>query len=97
MWLMLQQYKAQDYVIATGEAHTVREFCDVAFARLGLDYRNHVREDAASYRPSEPAPLVGSPVKARRELGWEPEVSFHELVHMMVDTDLRSLILSAKD
>lgn len=91
MWLMLQQDKADDYVIATGEAHTVRDFCDAAFGRLGLDYRDHVREDAASYRPSEPAPLVGSPVKARRELGWEPKVSFRELVHMMVDADLRDL------
>lgn len=91
MWLMLQQDKADDYVIATGEAHTVRDFCDVAFGRLGLDYRDHVREDAASYRPSEPAPLVGSPVKARRELGWEPKVSFRELVHMMVDAELRDL------
>lgn len=91
MWLMLQQDKTDDYVIATGEAHTVREFCDVAFGRLGLDYRDHVREDAASYRPSEPVPLVGSPVKARRDLGWEPKVSFRELVHLMVDTDLRDL------
>jgi GDPmannose 4,6-dehydratase len=97
MWLMLQQDKADDYVIATGEVHTVREFCDVAFGRLGLDYRNHVREDVASYRPSEPAPLVGSSVKARRDLGWEPKVSFRELVHMMVDADLRNLILSTKD
>ncbi len=94
MWLMLQQDKADDYVIATGEAHTVREFCDVAFGRLGLDYRDHVREDAASYRPSEPAPLVGSPFKARRYLGWEPKVSFRELVHLMVDTDLRDLSVS---
>lgn len=91
MWLMLQQDKNDDYVIATGEAHTVREFCDMAFGRLGLDYRDHVREDAASYRPSEPAPLVGSPAKARRDLGWEPKVSFRELVHMMVDADLRDL------
>ncbi len=91
MWLMLQQDKADDYVIATGEAHSVREFCDVAFGRLGLDYRDHVREDAASYRPSEPTLLVGSPVKARRDLGWKPEVSFRELVHMMVDADMRDL------
>ncbi len=91
MWLMLQQDKADDYVIATGEAHTVREFCDIAFRRLDLDYRDYVREDPASYRPSEPAPLVGSSAKARRELGWEPKLSFHELVHMMVDADLRAL------
>ncbi|WP_439589602.1 GDP-mannose 4,6-dehydratase [Hydrogenophaga sp.] len=94
MWLMLQQDKADDYLIATGQAHTVREFCEVAFARLDLDYRDHVREDAASYRPSEPAPLVGSSTKARRDLGWEPKVSFRELVHMMVDADLHDLRLS---
>lgn len=97
MWLMLQQETAEDYVIATGEAHTVREFCDLAFAHVGLNYRDHVREDAASYRPSEPAPLVGSAAKARRDLGWEPKVSFRELVHMMVDADLRDLRLSMKD
>ncbi|MFN7120402.1 MAG: GDP-mannose 4,6-dehydratase [Hydrogenophaga sp.] len=91
MWLMLQQDKADDYVIATGEAHTVRDLCDMAFRRLGLDYRDHVREDAASYRPSEPAPLVGCSAKARQDLGWEPKVSFRELVHMMVDADLRDL------
>lgn len=91
MWLMLQQHKADDYVIATGEAHSVRDFCEVAFARLNLDYRDHVREDVASYRPSEPMPLVGSSIRARRALGWEPKVSFRELVHMMVDADLREL------
>lgn len=93
MWLMLQQDIASDYVVATGEAHSVREFCDVAFGYLGLDYRDYVREDSASYRPSEPAPLVGSPAKAWRDLGWEPKVSFRELVHMMVDADLRALNL----
>ncbi len=91
MWLMLQQDKADDYVIATGEAHTVREFCEAAFGRLNLDYRDYVREDPASYRPSEPAPLVGSSAKARQDLGWEPKVSFRELIHKMVDADLRDL------
>ena len=94
MWLMLQRDTADDYVVATGEAHTVREFCEVAFEHLGLVYRDHVREDTASYRPSEPVPLVGSPDKARRELGWEPKVGFRELVHMMVDADMRSLSLT---
>jgi GDPmannose 4,6-dehydratase len=94
MWLMLQQDNADDYVIATGEAHTVRELCDEAFGHLGLDYRDHVREDTASYRPSEPTPLVGSAAKARRNLGWEPKVSFRELVRMMVDADLRRCSLS---
>lgn len=91
MWLMMQQDKADDYVIATGEAHTVREFCEVAFAHLGLNYRDHVREDPASFRPSEPVPLVGCSAKARQDLGWEPKVSFRELAHMMVDADLRDL------
>ncbi len=91
MWLMLQQDKADDYVIATGAAHTVREFCDVAFGYLNLDYRDHVREDPGSYRPSEPMPLVGCSAKARQDLGWEPKVSFRELVHKMVDADLRDL------
>lgn len=94
MWLMLQNDNADDYVVATGEAHTVREFCEVAFGRLDLDYRDHVREDTAAFRPSEPVPLVGSPIKARRELGWQPKVSFRELVHMMVDADLRTFSVS---
>jgi GDPmannose 4,6-dehydratase len=91
MWLMLQQEKADDYVVATGVAHTVREFCELAFARLGLDYRNYVREDALAYRPAEPAPLVGAANKANRQLGWRPEIEFRELVHMMVDADLQNL------
>lgn len=97
MWLMMQRDEPEDYVVATGKSHSVRDFCEVAFAHLGLNYRDHVREDAASYRPSEPAPLVGSPAKARRDLGWEPKVSFRELVRMMVDADLRDLRLSTKD
>lgn len=91
MWLMLQQPAASDYVIATGTTHSVREFCDVAFAHLGLDYRDHVREDPAAYRPSEPVLLVGAADKARIELGWTPRVSFSELVHMMVDADMQNL------
>lgn len=91
MWLMLQQEQADDYVVATGEAHTVREFCELAFSRLGLDYRDFVREDALAYRPVEPALLVGNAAKANRNLGWKPEIEFRELVHMMVDADLQSL------
>jgi GDPmannose 4,6-dehydratase len=91
MWLMLQQEQADDYVVATGKAHTVRELCELAFSRLGLDYRDYVREDASAYRPVEPALLVGSAVKANRKLGWKPEVEFKELVHMMVDADLQIL------
>ena len=91
MWLMSQQPKAEDYVVATGEVHTVREFCDSAFSHLGLDYKAHVREDRAAYRPAEPAPLVGDIKKAQNLLGWEPIVGFHELVAMMTDADLRTL------
>ena len=91
MWLMLQQPGADDYVVATGATHSVRDFCDLAFARLGLNYRDYVREDAAAYRAAEPVQLVGNAEKARRELGWEPEVQFEPLVHMMVDAELREL------
>lgn len=91
MWLMLQQPRAEDYVVATGEVHSVREFCAVAFELLGLDYRDHVRGDSGSYRLSEPVLLVGDIRKARDRLGWEPQVGFRELVAMMVDADLQSL------
>ena len=91
MWLMLQQECADDYVVATGKAHSVRELCEFAFSRLGLDYRDYVREDASAYRPVEPALLVGSAAKADRKLSWKPEIEFRELVHMMVDADLRNL------
>jgi len=91
MWLMLQQECADDYMVATGKAQSVREFCDFAFSRLGLDYRDYVREDVSAYRPVEPALLVGSAAKANRKLGWKPEVEFKELVHMMVDADLQHL------
>ncbi len=91
MWLILQQECADDYVVATGKAHSVREFCEFAFSRLGLDYRDYVREDPSAYRPVEPTPLVGSAVKASRKLGWKPEVDFKELVYMMVDADLQLL------
>lgn len=91
MWLMLRQGHADDYVLATGEAHSVRELCEFAFSHLGLDYRDHVREEQVSYRPAEAALLVGNIAKARSELKWEPETGFRELVQMMVDEDLRRL------
>lgn len=91
MWLMLQQKNADDYVLATGWVHSVRELCDIAFSHLGLDYRDHVREDEASYRPAENALLVGDISKARAELNWRPETDLKELVQMMVDHDLRRL------
>lgn len=92
MWLMLQHNTPDDYIVATGKTHTVREFCESAFSYLGLDYKNYVREDASSYRPSEPATLVGDASKAKIRLGWQPAVSFIELVKMMVDADMQTLM-----
>jgi len=91
MWLMLQSAQADDYVLATGETHSVREFCECAFGHLGLDYRDYVREDSAAYRPVEVVQLIGKAEKARRCLSWVPEIGFRELVCMMVDNDLRML------
>lgn len=91
MWLMLQQSEADDYVLATGEAHSVSEFCDRAFSHLGLNYKDYVREDSGAFRPSEPAVLVGDISKARSLLGWKPQVGFSSLVTMMVDAELRML------
>ena len=88
MWLMLQQDEARDYVVATGLTHSVRRLVEVAFAHVGLDYRQHVELDPALLRPAEVHHLLGDASKARRELGWEPKVSFEELVAMMVDADL---------
>lgn len=91
MWLMLQQDHADDFVIATGVTHSVREVCEIAFNHLGLDYRNFVRETAADFRPSEYAELVGCAAKAKHRLGWYPEVGFDELVKMMVGADVQHL------
>lgn len=91
MWLMLQQKHADDYIIATGEVHTVREFCEYAFSYLGLDYREHVREDINSYRPVEPIKLIGDANKARKRLGWNTKVKFEELIYLMVDADMQLL------
>ncbi len=88
MWLMLQQDAPDDYVISTGETHTVREMCEIAFARAGLDWHAHVVEDPAFYRPAEVQLLLGDASKAAQKLGWRPEVSFRGLVEMMVDADL---------
>lgn len=88
MWLMLQQDAPGDYVVATGETHTVQEFVEIAFARAGLDWERHVVRDERFMRPAEVELLLGDPSKARRELGWEPKVAFRELVEMMVDGDL---------
>jgi GDPmannose 4,6-dehydratase len=91
MWLMLQQDRPDDYVLATGETHSVRELCEEAFSHLGLDYREYVVLEAESFRAPETAQLVGNPGKARRVLNWKPEVSFRDLVRMMVDADLEAL------
>ena len=89
MHLMLQQDRPDDFVIATGATHSVREFCEIAFSTLGLDYREHVASDDARFlRPAEVDMLIGDASKARTVLGWEPKVSFAELVAMMVESDL---------
>ena len=87
MWLMLQQDEPDDYVIATGEAHSVQEFLEEAFSYVGLDWRNHVEIDPRYYRPAEVDLLVGDASKAKRKLGWEPKTKFKELVRLMVDAD----------
>ena len=89
MWLMLNQDRPEDYVIATGETHSVREFCEIAFARAGLNYANHVIVDEQFFRPAEVDLLIGDPKKANDGLGWKTEVSFVELVEMMVDSDIK--------
>ncbi len=91
MWMMLQQPEPDDYVIATGKTHSVRELCEVAFGYLGLDYRDYVVTDPRFYRPAEVDQLVGDASKAKRVLGWEPKVSFEELIKMMVDADMKAL------
>lgn len=91
MWLMLQQAEAQDYVVSTGRTHTVREFCRLAFATVGLEYRDHVVEDARFFRPAEVDLLIGDPGKAKRVLDWEPEVTFEALVERMVLADVARL------
>ena len=89
MWLMLQQDTADDYVIATGETHSIRDFLDLAFTRVGIsDWAPLVTQDPAFYRPAEVDLLIGDPSKARATLGWAPQVGFTDLVHMMVDNDV---------
>jgi len=94
MWLALQHDEADDYVVATGESHTVRELCEVAFAHAGLDYREFVKLDPRYLRPAEVDHLAGDSSKARRILGWRPSVTFAELLRMMVDSDME---LAAKE
>ena len=91
MWRMLQQDQPDDYVVATGETHTVQEFLDVAFARAGLDPRKHVAFDKRYLRPAEVDLLIGDATKAKKKLGWEPKVKFKELAEIMVDADIQLL------
>jgi len=91
MWMMLQQPEPDDYVVGTGVTHSVRELCKVAFSYLGLNWEDYVVSDPKFFRPAEVDQLVADPRKARKVLGWEPKVSFEELVHMMVDADMEAL------
>jgi GDPmannose 4,6-dehydratase len=91
MWLMLQQDEPGDFVVATGETHSVKEFCQIAFGHAGLDWEAYVRVDERHMRPAEVDLLIGDPTRARQVLGWKPEVSFEDLVCMMVDADLKAL------
>lgn len=91
MWLMLQQDQPDDYVIATGETHSVREFCEEAFGYVGLDWRKYVEIDPRYFRPAEVDILIGDPSKAKRVLGWEPRTKFKDLVRLMVDADMEDL------
>src|SRR5258705_4372578 len=91
MYLMLQQPEPDDYVIATGETHTVREFCELAFGKVGLDYRDYVRVDERFIRPAEVDLLIGDAQKARTQLGWKPEYTFEQLVKEMVAADLEAV------
>ena len=95
MWSMLQQEEPDDFVIGTGETHSVREFCEEAFGHVGLDYQDFVVQDPRFYRPAEVDLLVSNPSKARQVLGWQPKVSFRELVTMMVDADMERLKVQA--
>ncbi len=96
IWLMLQQKEPEDFVIATGENHSVRELADIAFSRLGLNYKDHVEVDPRFWRPAEVDVLLGDPSYARKKLGWKPEVSFQQLIETMVDADLERLKTEVK-
>jgi GDPmannose 4,6-dehydratase len=91
MWLMVQQDKPDDYVIASGLTHSIQELCELAFGHVGLDWRDHVVQDQRFMRPAEVDLLVGDATKARKAVGWQPSVSFPDLVAMMVDADLERL------
>lgn len=96
MWLMLQQDSPEDFVISTNISHTIREFCEIAFSYLELDYRDFVIEDKSIFRPSEPQILIGNNSKAKEILNWSPSVTFYDLVTMMVESDFQNLQNSLK-
>jgi len=96
MHLMLQQEQPDDYVVATGETHSVREFCELAFAEVGLDYRDYVQTDPRFQRPAEVDLLVGDSSKARAVLGWEPTYTFAGLVGEMVQSDLEAIARNSR-
>lgn len=97
MRLMLEQPVADDYVIASGTSHSVREFCDAAFGHVGLDYRDFVKNDSTVFRPPERVPLVGDASKAAQVLGWHPTMGLHEIVRQMVDYELDALTLATRN
>jgi GDPmannose 4,6-dehydratase len=91
MWMMLQHSKPDDYVLATGETHSIRELCDIAFKRVGLNWQDYVATDSKHYRPAEVDLLIGDASKAKRVLGWLPNIGFQELIELMVDSDMKSM------
>jgi GDPmannose 4,6-dehydratase len=96
MWLMLQEDEPDDFVVASGEEHSIRELVDIAFAHAGLDPDDHVQTDPRFLRPAEVDQLVGDASKARKRLGWAPRTSFRELVELMVDTDVERLATAGR-
>ena len=96
MWLMLQQDEPDDYIISSDEQHSVRQCCEIAFAHVGLDWQDYVKQDPQYYRPAEVNTLLGDSSKARKKLGWEPEVSFKGLIELMVDADLERVAREIK-
>jgi GDPmannose 4,6-dehydratase len=95
MWLMLQQPEPDDYVVATGETHSIREFLDISFNYVNLNWQDYVEFDERYLRPAEVDLLIGDPTKAKQKLGWEPSVTFEQLVALMVEADLRALGLAS--